>query len=376
MEIEYTMDGQTGTRFMLTVRSKENMYRKIVDEDDFSSIHVPLEDLVKLLRKEQLGVSGLSTTVNFMELFQEQKLKVDIELCFQKSERMKRMTESFTISLPKINRDMQLEEITKLKNENSALRRENKRITKKLRAMETFGFFPYYNQDIVSIQSKRTKSVSSSEGQQHYQGGCQHVSQKTTSSSCYTCHTQFQSLGWSKGYQYIQYDTNENFVTYLTSHPRFKDYISWVQIQHPTSVGNTTATMKFQDSQDKTEYYKSRQYLISGSIDSKYNPYNELKTASEHEKIILERWATFVYTLFDLVNEYNFRGIQLLPGGLCVPHENPGYAMPRIAEQLALPTGYVNEFFTEKYIRNPPTPSDKLFFDPHIGFYKCSLYDF
>lgn len=363
MEIEYTMDGQTGTRFMLTVRSKENMYRKIVDEDDFSSIHLPLEDLAKLLSREPLGISGLSTSVNFMELFQEQMLNVDIELCFQKSERMKRMTESYTISLPKIDRDMQLEEITKLKNENCALRRENERITKKLRAMETFGFFPYYNKDIVKIDSKKKESLSlsASSGQMHYQGGCQHTSVVTTSSSCYNCHTSFQSLGVSKAYQYISYDSKGNFVTYLTSHPRFKDYISWVQIQHPTSVGDTTATMKFQDPQDKTEYYKTSQYFICGSIDSKYNPYDGLKTASEHEKIILERWTTFVFTLFDLVNEYNFRGIQLLPSGQCIPHENPDH---------------VNEFFTEKYIRNPPTPSDKLFFDPHIGFYKCSLYDF
>ncbi len=262
------------------------MYRKIVDEDDFSSIHVPLEDLVKLLSREPLGISGLSTSVNFMELFQEQMLNVDIELCFQKSERMKRMTESFTISLPKIDRDMQLEEITKLKNENSALRRENERITKKLRAMETFGFFPYYNQDIVSIQSRLKKSVSSSGGDMYYQG-CNCWGSQTTTTHC-SSHGTFSKLGYKKGYQYISYDTNENFVTYLTSHPRFKDYISWVQIQHPTSVGNTTATMKFQDPQDKTEYYKSPQYLISNVIVSKYNPYDDLKTASEHEKIILE----------------------------------------------------------------------------------------
>jgi hypothetical protein len=334
------------------------MYRKIVDEDDFSSIHLPLEDLAKLLSREPLGISGLSTSVNFMELFQEQMLNVDIELCFQKSERMKRMTESYTISLPKIDRDMQLEEITKLKNENSALRRENERITKKLRAMETFGFFPYYNKDI--IESKKKIYVDYQVGTLFYQGCTCYSGRATISSHC-TTHSSLLPLGCSKGYQTVKYDSKGNFVTYLTSHPRFKDYISWVQIQHPTSVGDTKATMIFEDPQDKTEYYKTSQYLICGSIDSKYNPYDGLKTASEHEKIILERWTTFVFTLFDLVNEYNFRGIQLLPGGQCVPHENPDH---------------VNEFFTEKYIRNPPTPADKLFFDPHIGFYKCSLYDF
>jgi hypothetical protein len=352
MEIEYTMDGQTGTRFKLTVRSKENMYRKIVDEEDFSSIHVPLEDLVRILSREPLGISGLSTSVNFMELFQEQVLKLDIELCFQKSERMKRMTESFTISLPKI----ELTQLQRLKNENSALRKENERITKKLRVMETFGFFPYYNKDIVSIESRKKICVCAQNGQMYYT--CSKNSTPHLPCRKYDCGGNL--FGFSKGHQYIS-SVMENFVTYLTSHPRFKDYISWVQIQHPTSVGNTTATMKFTDPQDKTEYYKSPQYLISKVIDSKYNPYNELKTASEHEKIILERWTTFVYTLFDLVNEYNFRGIQLLPGGLCVPHENPDH---------------VNEFLSEKYIRNPPTPADKLFFDPHIGFYKCSLYDF
>lgn len=332
MEIEYSMEGQSATRFLLSIRSKENIYRVTVDESDFSSVHVDLEDLEKILNREPLGISGLTPSVEFVEIFTQQILQVNIELCYQKSERTKRSLESFTIELPQIDRDIQLEEITKLKNENSALRRENERIVKKLKTMETFGFFPYYNKDIITILSVKKLVIN--------------------------------AVYESSPYQCIEYDNTLNFVTYLTSHPRFKEYISWVKINHPTQVGHTNASMVFRDPFDKIEKKKFGQHMINKSITAVQGYYyleDMHKFASPDEKIILNRWFSFVCTLFDLVNEYNFKGIQLLPNGQCMPHKNPEH---------------VNEFFTEKYFRNPPTVEDKLFFDENIGFYKCTLYDF
>ncbi len=381
MNIKYVPHGDLDDQvFKLALRFKEStyMYSLLVDQQVFSSLHLELKDLGKVLMSEDLGVPGLTSIVNYTEDLQKKIAVIEFELTYQRASKTKRATENYRLEAHRTKRDMQLGLIIKLEAENKKLQRENESMAKQIRTMKNFGFEPYFNKDIKYMSiSKRIGPVVTNLGA-FYQSGQIHIGH-----GIYNIQPRRM-----KSTHYVDYDSKENvtFYNFLMHHPRFKHYHSWVwrerlpnnpqspDIGRPTfgsSVPEREARpvrLHFEDPSDKVDYLEGQNAVFASSFQTLQNQewmqllFQDNPNLSAERNMINRRQNEFFCALFDVINEYNFKGLLLLPGGKCMPHPtNPDH---------------VNEFFTERYCKDLPTPADKMFFNPCVGFYKCELYEY
>lgn len=366
VKIEYepynNVDKESPEVFKLTVRCIENMYSLLVAEQAFSSLYLELRDLGKVFRDEDLGIPGLTSCVKYTEDFHNKQVVIELELTYQRAAKTKRATENFVLRASKVERDEQLERICKLEAETELLQREKERLSKQIRTLKYYGFEPYFHKDIQPINTIYRVHAQTDRG--HYQSPGTQISGGVTLSTC----------RYYKNKHYLAYDSAKHATLYnfLLFHPRFKQYATWVRQEHTANnTGNPAiipCRLHFQDPMDTVEYLdasNSFPFTISFSqvdINFMRNLFEENPGIPAERNRINKRQNEFFCTLFDVLNEYHFRGVLLLPGGRCMPHPtNPEH---------------INEFFTERYCKELPTPEAKMFFDPCVGFYRCDLYDF
>ena len=123
LSIEYVPYGNSDLQtYRLTLRSQETIYSGLINEHEFSSTYLELKDLDKVFRDENLGVSGLTSMVKYTENYKENIVVIEFELTFQRAAKTKRATEHYRLQVHKIERDLQLERITKLEVRNSSIK--------------------------------------------------------------------------------------------------------------------------------------------------------------------------------------------------------------------------------------------------------------
>lgn len=114
----------------MSVIKGECIYSVLLDETSFSSAYVELADIEKCFTEDQIIDQHTSADYSIFEIPDRSLLDVHLNIRYSKSQKLKSVCETFTFTLTKIERDLQLAEIVRLTNENDTM-------AKKIRRLET-----------------------------------------------------------------------------------------------------------------------------------------------------------------------------------------------------------------------------------------------
>lgn len=386
----------------MSVIKGECMYSVLLDETSFSSAYVELADIEKCFTGDQIIDQHTSADYSIFERPDGSLLDVHLNIRYSKSQKLKSVCETFTFTLTKIERDLQLAEIVRLTNENEtmakkiqrletddipSLKQENENLRKWIDYLKTYqiGYF-----DFSKFKQPVPLGIFN-----NYKYGIPHVHVKLnigcTIEPKLNCNI---SLKLDVGNSPIIEDP---VIRYVFEHDRFKkyhdffkkvdDYLSYdVTLDYVSRVADTE--FPNMSHEEKTKYFinyhgtlEILQIILFSSSRSmrKHLLFHSLETDEQNTYIffaenfqniyqsvskVCQRAMEVVFTYYDLHTEYLLRGKVMLPPTLF------GSKFYMIDHPSGDPETVTHEFDTLNMLLNPPQASDKYFLNPNIGFYQ------
>lgn len=322
MEAEYTLrDEDTGTYFLSIIKN-ERKYCTTITNLDFCSAFVDICDFNKLLKNEK--IDGILHSCQFSENDEKTEMMIEIEISFQKLKSLKRISESFAISLQRVKRDIYMEEIIKLKNENKRLRSIVESSESKYESIKRECAF--LKSAIHLITGKYDSTLESVK-----------VNIKVHNGSIIT---------------------DKKCIEYITGHPRFERYNLCFNfsLEEDSNYRITPVTAIKED--DFTDWL----FPMNVGIISFQLPFKTFEEAKQRisslEKSSIRNNCCI--TLYELIAQYQLRNKILLPGSC------NGYSMRQVDS-----SEFINEFNIMELIESPQKLQDReLYWNPTVGFYE------
>lgn len=320
MEAEYTLrDEDTGT-YYLSIIKNERKYCTTITNLDFCSAFVDICDFNKLLKNEK--IDGILHSCQFSENDEKTEMMIEIEISFQKLKSLKRISESFAISLQRVKRDIYMEEIIKLKNDNKRLRSIVESSESKYESIKRECAF--LKSAIHLITGKYDSTLESFK-----------VNIKVHNGSIIT---------------------DKKCIEYITGHPRFKKYKVCFKITKQEDDSNYRITSVHAGFNDWL-FHPYHTGIVSFEL-----PFQTFEEAKQRISSLEKNGVEFkpCITLYELIAQYQLRNKILLPGSC------NGYSMRQVDS-----SEFINEFNIMELIESPQKLQDReLYWNPTVGFYE------
>lgn len=331
MEIEYSLSDKHPDSYYLSIITNERKYSILVTNDHFNSTFIDIADLKKVLLKD--NIEGIDHSVIFSENEKKTELTLEIEVFFQKSQRLKRIKESFIIVLPRVKRDIYMEQIVTLRDENKKIR--------------------------TQLQESEEKLKSSKEEIQNLRNLLKHLS------GVYD--PLLDDLKVERRINHTRFNLDVDCFDYVNKHPRFEKYsrlfsiskqnISDLSLVITTKLPDGIGIVSLSDIFYTGEGNKLVGFKPFKIIQKEFNKLNEMSLERKTNTQIV--WESMI-TLYELIAQYELRNKILYPKSV------NGFMMRSVDT-----SEYLNEFNMLTFINSPwKLQEQEYFWSETVGFYK------